>query len=224
MSGMAGLWLAVLASGLYHGLSPGMGWPLAVSAALFDGRRAALWPALLALWAGHLAAMLAVLLPFAALDWLIVHERALRVAAALVVIALGLWILLTRRHPRFLARVPPHRLALWSFLVAIAHGAALMLVPIYLGMDAGGHGTGGHDAGTHGRHGRSTVDLAVPLAVAFVHSLAMLIAASAAAYAVHRWLGMSALRAGWINLEWLWAASLVIVGALSLGAAAIGAS
>ena len=204
MSTAAGLWLAVLGSGLYHGLSPGMGWPLAVSAALFEGRRAALWPALLALWVGHLAAMLAVLLPFAALTWLAVWQREIRVAAAAALIALGAWILVTRRHPRFLARVPPHRLALWSFLVAIAHGAALMLVPIYLGICA----AAGLDPATAG--------LAAPIAVAGLHSLAMLAAGAAAAYAVHRWLGLNALRAGWLNLEWLWAGSLVLVGALSL--------
>ena len=205
--GAAGLWLAVIASGLYHGLSPGMGWPLAVSAALFEGRRSALWPALLALWAGHLAAMLAVLLPFAALTWLAVWEREIRLVAAIAVLALGLWILITRRHPRFLARVPPHRLALWSFLVAVAHGAALMLVPIYLGICA----AAGLDPATAG--------LATPLAVAAAHSVAMLAAGGAAAYAVHRWLGLNALRAGWLNLEWLWALSLVGVGLLSLWAA-----
>ena len=204
--GAAGLWLAVIASGLYHGASPGMGWPLAVSAALFEGRRAALWPALAALGAGHLAAMLAVLLPFAALTWLAVWEREVRMGAALAVIGLGGWILLTRRHPRFLARVPPHRLALWSFLVAVAHGAALMLVPIYLGICA----AAGLDPATAG--------MAAPLAVALLHSLAMLAAGGAVAYAVHRWLGMGALRAGWLNLESLWAGSLVLVGAISLWA------
>ncbi|MGR3541403.1 MAG: hypothetical protein ACU0BS_08235 [Hasllibacter sp.] len=205
--GAAGLWAAVLASGLYHGLSPGMGWPLAVSAALFEGRRAALWPALLALWAGHLAAMLAVLLPFAALAWLTLWQREIRVLAALAVLALGAWLLVVRRHPRFLARVPPHRLALWSFLVAVAHGAALMLVPIYLGICS----AAGLDPATAG--------LGAPLAVAAGHSLAVLAAGGAAAYAVHRWLGIGALRAGWLNLEGVWAASLVLVGALSLLAA-----
>jgi hypothetical protein len=207
MSDASALWLAVVASGLYHGINPGMGWPLAVSAALFEGRRAALWPALAALWAGHLAAMLAVLLPFALLTWLAVWAREVRVAAALAVLALGAWILVTRRHPRFLARVPPHRLALWSFLVAVAHGAALMLVPIYMGICAA--------AGLDPR----TAGLAAPLAVAATHSIAMLAAGGAAAYAVHRWLGMNALRAGWLNLEWLWASSLVLVGLLSLWAA-----
>ena len=207
MSAAAGLWLAVAGSGVYHGLNPGMGWPLAVSAALFEGRRAALWPALLALWAGHLAAMLAVLLPFAALTWLALWEREIRIVAALAVLGLGLWLLFTRRHPRFLSRVPPHRLALWSFLVAVAHGAALMLVPIYLGICAA--------AGS----GPAAAGLATPLAVAVLHSLAMLAAGGMAAYAVHRWLGLNALRTGWLNVEGLWAASLVLVGALSLWAA-----
>lgn len=89
MEGTAGLWAAVAASGLCHGWSSGMGWPLAVSAALFEGRSRALWPAPPALGAGHLAAMPAVLLPFAALNRLAVRQRELRIFATLVVMALG---------------------------------------------------------------------------------------------------------------------------------------
>ena len=208
----AGLWLAVVMSGLYHGLNPGMGWPLAVSAALMERRRGAILGALGALGAGHLAAMLAILLPFAALTLLVEWQATIRAGAALLVIALGLWLLVSGRHPRFLARVPPSRLALWSFLVAIAHGAALMLVPIYLGLCQADDGGAGHEAAQR----LIAQQFGTALAVAVIHSAAMLAAGGAAAWAVYRWLGLRVLTTGWLNLQRLWAASLVAVGAVAL--------
>jgi hypothetical protein len=129
-----GLWLAVVASGIYHGVNPGMGWPLAVSAGLMgrgqrdviasagaagagppdgDGRRPA-----------------AVRHHGLAGEW----QREIQIGAGLIVVGMGVYLLINRRHPRFLARIPPTQLALWSFAVAMAHGAGLMLVPIYLGL------------------------------------------------------------------------------------------
>ena len=130
----AWLWLAVIASGLYHGLNPGMGWPLAVSAGLMERSPRALVAALGPLAAGHLLAMLLVILPFALLVALVEWQRTIQVGASLLVIAFGLYLLVNRRHPRALARISPSQLGLWSFAVALAHGAALMLVPIYLGL------------------------------------------------------------------------------------------
>lgn len=211
ISPTTGLWLAVIASGLYHGLNPGMGWPLAVSAALMERREGALWRALGALGAGHAVAMLAILLPFAAMTLLVDWHREIRIGAGVLVIGVGLW-LLAGRHPRFLARVPPHRLALWSFLVALAHGAALMLVPIFLGLcrveelDAGHAAAGALMGGAAG----------LALLVALAHTAAMVGAGGALSYAVYRWLGLEALRKGWFDLERIWALSLVLVGALAI--------
>ena len=80
--------------------------------------------------------MTAILLPFSMMTVLVEWQRGIRIGAGLIVVALGLYLMINRRHPRFLARIPPSRLALWSFLVAMAHGAGLMLVPIYLGLCA----------------------------------------------------------------------------------------
>jgi hypothetical protein len=125
LSTTAGLWLAVVASGIYHGVNPGMGWPLVVSAALMERRASALPAALTALSFGHLVAVTAILLPFALITALVEAQTQIRIGAGLIVIGLGVFLLLNRRHPRFLARVSPSRLALWSFLVALAHGAGL---------------------------------------------------------------------------------------------------
>jgi hypothetical protein len=210
-----GLWLAVVISGLYHGLNPGMGWPLAVSSALMERRGGALVPALAALAAGHFLAMLTILLPVSAMTALIAYEGHLRIVAGLVVIGMGLWLLFNRRHPRFLARIPPTRLVLWSFLVAIVHGAALMLVPIYLGLCGMDDLDAGHRAATD----LMARNAGLTLGVAIVHTLAMLAAGGALAGAVYRWLGLQALSRGWFDLETFWALSLVLVGALGLWSA-----
>ena len=94
----AWLWLAVIASGLYHGVNPGMGWPLAVSAGLMEGRPRALFAALWPLWVGHLLASLLVFLPFAFLIALSEWQHPIQIGAGLLVIGFGIFRLL-----RFLA-------------------------------------------------------------------------------------------------------------------------
>ncbi len=210
----AGLWLAVVVSGVYHGVNPGMGWPLAVSAALMYGGRRALLRALGALAAGHFVAMIGVLLPFAAMTVLVEWRREIRIGAALLVSGIGLWLLVNRRHPRFLARVPPSRLALWSFLAATAHGAGLMLVPVYLGLC--GPGT---EPGHLAAAALMARNVGVSLAVAIIHTAAMIASGGAIAVAVHRWLGLQFLSRSWFNLDLVWALSLVLVGAASLALA-----
>ncbi|NOC90565.1 hypothetical protein GS614_01370 [Ruegeria sp. HKCCD6604] len=215
MSSTAGLWLAVVLSGAYHGLNPGMGWPLAVSSALMEQRQSALWGALAALAGGHFVAMLGVLLPFALMAVLVDYQNEIRIGAALVVIGMGLYIAITRRHPRFLSRIPPSRLALWSFLVALAHGAALMLVPIYLGLCAVDELDAGHQAISQ----IMTTNTLLVLGVAALHTAAMVLGGGFLAFAVYRWLGLQFLSRSWFNLELLWALSLILVGGLGLWSA-----
>jgi hypothetical protein len=75
----AWLWLAVVASGLYHGVNPGMGWPLAVSAGLMERSSRALMTALWPLAVGHLLAMLLVILPFALLVAIVEWQRQIQI-------------------------------------------------------------------------------------------------------------------------------------------------
>ncbi|MFB9262332.1 hypothetical protein ACFFWD_03975 [Bradyrhizobium erythrophlei] len=212
------LWLAIIASGLYHGINPGMGWPLAVSAGLMEKSPRALATALLPLSAGHLAAMLLVLLPFALLITLVKWQHQIQIAAAIIVIAFGLVRLVDRRHLRALVRIPPTRLAFWSFAVAIAHGAGLMLLPIYLGLCATSAAHGGHAAAAR----VIDQDLAMALLVAFIHTAAMLGAGGLLAWLVYRYLGVRFVARSWFNLETVWAVSLILVGgaALALNVAA----
>ena len=206
----AALWWAVVLSGLYHGLNPGMGWPLAVSSALMERRESSLWRAMGALAGGHAVAMAAMLLPFAALIFLADWQREIQIVAASLVIGLGLYLLVNRRHPRFLARVPPGKLGHWSFLVALAHGAGLMLVPIYLGICAS------LDTGHQAAETLVSGNLQIAVGVAVAHTAAMTVAGGALAFGVYRWMGLKFLRQGWCNLDTGWASSLVLVGGLAM--------
>jgi hypothetical protein len=212
MISVTALWWAVIVSGLYHGFNPGMGWPLAVSAALMERRQGALVKALAALAFGHFLAMTAILLPFSLMTALVTWEREIRLGAGLLVIGLGVYLLINRKHPRFLARVKPSRLALWSFLAAMAHGAGLMLVPIFLGICSVGDLDAGHQAAGSLMAG----NLVTAFIVATVHTLAMTIAGGLIAAIIYFWLGLKFLASTWFNLDVVWALSLILVGAFGV--------
>lgn len=211
----AGLWLAVILSGLYHGVSPAMGWPLAVSAGLFERNSRAVVLALGPLAGGHLLAMLLILLPFSILATLVFWQRQIQIGASLLVIVFGVYRFIDRRHSRALARIRPSQLALWSFAVAIAHGAGLMLVPIYLGLCR----TVGIDPGHAAANTLIGAHLGMAVLVSTVHSAAMIAAGGAMAWLAYRHLGLELVSRSWFNLEAVWAASLVIVGSASLAVA-----
>jgi hypothetical protein len=208
----AALWLAVVASGVYHGVNPGMGWPLAVSAGLMERRSGAVAAALWPLTVGHLLAVLVVILPFSLLVALVQWQLQVRIGASLLVIGFGVFRLANRRHPRVLARIRPTQLGLWSFAVAIAHGAGLMLVPIYLGLCRAADLDRGHEAAG----ALINNDLGMAALVAVVHSVAMIAAGGVLAWLVYRYLGLRFVARSWFNLDATWAFSLILVGALSL--------
>ena len=214
---MAALWWAVILSGAYHGLNPGMGWPLAVSAALMERKAAAMPKALLLLTTGHLLAMIAILLPFSLMIWLVEREYEIRLIASFIVIGMGIYLLVNSKHPRYLARIHPAKLGLWSFLSAIAHGAALMLVPIYLGIcqiaeDNGSTENAGHLAAQN----LMSNDLFTALGVSLVHTVSMGLAGALLAILVYFWLGLKFISQAWFNLDKIWACSLILVGAFGL--------
>jgi len=209
---LTALWWAVIVSGVYHGINPGMGWPLAVSSALMDGKRSSLLAALCALSFGHLVAMMGILLPFSLMTVLVRWESELRIGAGVLVILMGLYLLINRKHPRFLARVHPTRLALWSFLAAMAHGAGLMLVPIYLGMCSAESLDTGHRAAQTLMAG----NIKTAVSVALVHTLAMTVAGGVIATVIYLWLGLKFLSSTWFNLDLVWALSLVVVGSFGI--------
>ena len=208
----AALWAAVVALGAWHGLNPAMGWPLAVASGLSEHRAGALVATMLPLAGGHLLAMAVVLLPFAALGALLAWQQPLRLGAGLLVAAFGVWRLANRRHPRLLARVRPSQVAWWSFLMASAHGAGLMLLPFALGLCSG---AGGGTLAPAVAVGGATL-------VAAVHTAAMTTAGLVAAGAVYKIFGLGALSRAWFDLDIVWGASLVLAGGASALVAAAG--
>jgi hypothetical protein len=210
---MAALWWAVIFSGFYHGINPGMGWPLAVSAGLMERNHRALPKALGMLALGHFLAMIGILLPFSMMMFLVQWEIEIRIGAGLLVIAMGVYLLINRRHPKFLARVHPARLALWSFLAAMAHGAGLMLVPIFLGICAVGANETGHLAA----QSLMGSNVMTAFLVAAVHTFAMTVTGGIIATIIY--FGLKFLSKTWFNLDIVWALSLVLVGAFGIYAA-----
>jgi hypothetical protein len=211
MGGQAALWVAVFASGLYHGLNPAMGWPLAVAAGLTERSGAAVARTLAPLAAGHLASIAVVLFPFAALTLLLDWSQAIRIAASVGIIAFAVFLLLYPRHPRWLVRIRPRQVALWSFAVSLVHGAGLMLVPMLLGLCAPTSGMTGAE-GVAGNAG-------VALSVALAHTLALVAAGGALAWVAYRALGLQLVARSWLDLGRIWAGSLALAGVLGLWSA-----
>ena len=168
-----------------------------------------LWP----LAFGHLAAMLIVIMPFSLLATVVYWQQQIQIGAGLLVIGFGLYRLVNQRHPRVLARIRPTQLGLWSFAMAIAHGAGLMLVPIYLGLCRTANLDRGHAAaGT-----LMSANLGMSVIVSVVHAIAMIAAGGAMAWLIYRYLGLKFVSRSWFNLDTTWAVSLILAGTVSLG-------
>src|SRR4029077_4931672 len=128
--------------------------------------------------------MFVVLLPFSLLCALVQWQQKIQIGASLLVIGFGIFLSLNRRHSRVLARIRPTQLGLWSFAVAIAHGAGLMLVPIYLGLCRAAGLNSGHEA----RGALINADLGMAVLVSVVHSVTMIAAGGILACLVYRYL------------------------------------
>jgi hypothetical protein len=144
----------------------------------------------------------------ALLEW----QRQIRIGASLLVIAFGIFRLVNPRHPRALARIPPTQLGLWSFAVAVAHGAGFMLVPIYLRLCRAADLDSSHEAAGALISG----NLGMAVLVSLVHGAAMIAAGGVLAWSVYRYLGPKFVSRSWFNLDATWALSLALVGTLSL--------
>ena len=188
-----------------------MGWPLAVAAGLMERTPRALLAALWPLTVGHLLAMFVVILPFSLLVALVQSTRQIRIGASLLVIGFGIFRFVNRRHPRVLARIRPTQLGLWSFAVALAHGAGLILVPIYLGICRAADLNTGHPAAD----ALMNANLGMAILVSIVHSVTMITAGGCLAWLVYRYLGLWFVSRSWFNLDAIWAFSLIFVGTLS---------
>ncbi len=122
-------WLAVAGFGALHGLNPAGGWMFVAAWGRQEDGRPRVWRMLPSLALGHAASVAIVAwlltrgaaMDFAGFQWM---AGALALAAALHCLLRG-----PQRHHRLGREAGPATLALWSFLMACAQGAGLMLVP-----------------------------------------------------------------------------------------------
>jgi uncharacterized membrane protein len=209
-------WLALALLGAYHGLNPAMGWLFAVALGLQEQRRGAVLQALPPIALGHaIAISLTVLLVGVA--QIVVPLDVLRYVCAGVLILFGLYKLVRRRHPRWVGMQVGFRdLTAWSFLMASAHGAGLMLIPVVLGLASAEQMQGAHAHGAHMGTMTGSATVLADLAVVGVHTLAMFAVMGALAVVVYEKLGVMMLKRAWFNLDLLWTGTLVAAGLLTL--------
>ena len=207
----AAIWLMLLL-GAYHGLNPGMGWLFAVALGMQEQKAATVLRSLVPIALGHalavggavvVAVLLGVSLPIVVL----------RSVMAVVLLGLGVFFLVKHWHPRWVRmQVGFGDLALWSFLMATAHGAGLMVVPVllregitqaYAGMSTSGH---------------AHMAAASPLAGLFatgIHTAGYLAVTGLVAWIVYRKVGLAVLRKAWFNVDLLWAIALIATGVIT---------
>jgi hypothetical protein len=195
-------WLLLAGLGGFHGLNPAMGWLFAVALGLHRGRQGAVLGALPPIVLGHAAAIAAVAAVVVSTGF-VVATQPLRLAAGLLLLAAAAWHAFYghRHRVRFGMTVGGLGLAAWSFLMATAHGAGLMLLPALLPLCLTGTPSLPRSAGA-------------TLAAVGVHSGAMLAVTALIALAVYRWIGVAILRRAWINLDAIWTAALAATGTL----------
>jgi hypothetical protein len=195
-----------------------MGWLFAVALGLQEQRRGAVLQALPPIALGHaIAILLAVLVVGVA--QIVVPLDVLRYVCASMLILFGLYKLARRRHPRWVGmRVGFRDLTAWSFLMATAHGAGLMLVPVLLRLSSTKQMQGAHAHGAHTDHppmpGSATV--LADLAAVGLHTLALFAVMGVIAMVVYEKLGLMILKRTWFNLDLLWAGALVGAGLITL--------
>jgi hypothetical protein len=205
--GSTALWLMAL-FGAYHGINPGMGWLFAVALGMQEEKGSAVGRALCPIALGHALAVGAVVLAAAFLGMALPQE-AIRYSVAAFLFGLGVYSLVRHRHPRWVRMQVGFRdLAVWSFLIATAHGAGLMVLPVLLG-----HSTveAAHRMTDHYHAVAASSPLAALLATA-VHTTTYLAVTGFVAWVVYSKLGLGILRKAWPNINFVRAAVLVVTG------------
>ncbi len=217
---MSGLWpwLVVFGLGLFHGINPAMGWLFAVALGLQEQKRAAVLRALPPIALGH-AVSIGIIIAAVLVARISLPHQALKIGAAAILFAFGLYRLFRTRHPKWVGmRVGFGDLTLWSFIMASAHGAGLMLVPFFLAPPdkpnthhIGSLAASEHLSGFANFSGPSLLTAAVA-----VHTLGYLIMMTSIAILVYEKLGVDLLRRAWFNIDLVWMSALMLTGAFIL--------
>ena len=197
------VWPTLFALGAYHGINPGMGWLFAVARGMQEHRARAVAWSLLPIALGHaLAIGVVVVIAQAAQGAIPMLYIRIGVAAALV--GMGVYKLIRGRHFRWGGMQVGFRdLTIWSFLMASAHGAGLMVLPVVL-------------AGPHVHHMTAAQGATSGVWATLVHTLGYFTVTAAAALLVYQKFGLAMLRRSWFNLDLIWAVALVVTGFVAL--------
>jgi hypothetical protein len=200
-------WLTLFLLGAYHGINPAMGWLFAVAVGMQQNSALAVARSLAPIALGHaLAIGVAVLV--AALLQIVLAPHYLKIPVAVALITLGFYKILRRRHFRWGGmQVGFRELAIWSFLMASAHGAGLMIVPVVLTLTSAPH---------HQLHTASLQDPLTAVLATLVHTIGYLTLTAAVALIVYQSLGLALLRKAWFNFDLVWAFALVATGCFAL--------
>jgi hypothetical protein len=197
-------WLVLIGLGAFHGLNPAMGWLFAVALGLYRHSRKVVLVSLIPIALGHAAAIAVVVYAVVVLG-MAVDQETFRIVSGVLLILWGVYHLVYGHHHRLRIGLSTGLLGLfaWSFVMATAHGAGMMLIPVLMPLA---------QAGEHAHHMPVTNSLAIATLAVLVHSLAMLTTTGAVALIVYQWVGLDFLRRGWINLDLLWTAALIGIG------------
>jgi hypothetical protein len=199
-------WLALAGLGFFHGINPAMGWLFAVALGMHRRSAGVVLLSLFPLALGHAAAIGAVVFAVLVLGLVIDHAMLGRFAGAFL-IGWAVWhaIYGHRQRLRVGMQTGLAGLALWSFLMASAHGAGLMLIPVLIPLCL---------SGAPGAMTGATASVA--LAALALHTGVMLATIAMVSLVVYEWVGLAFLRSAWINLDLAWIVALGVCGALLL--------
>ena len=205
-------WLTLFLLGAYHGINPGMGWLFAVALGMQEKRSRAVLRSLAPITLGH-ALAIGVVIGLAGLAGIVVPLNYLKIAVAAGLIALGTYRMVRSRHFHWGGmQVGFGELTLWSFLMASAHGAGFMVLPVVMQMPASNAAAGYH---MH-MHGAGLQDPLTGLLATLVHTLGYLTFTALIALVVYHKFGLALLRRAWVNLDLVWAAALIVTGLVAL--------
>jgi hypothetical protein len=197
------VWPTLFLLGAYHGINPGMGWLFAVARGMQEHRARAVAYSLPPIVLGH-ALSIGVVVLLAGLAQVALPLTYIRIGVAVTLVGLGLYKLIRSRHFHWGGmQVGFRQLTIWSFLMASAHGAGLMVLPVVL-------------AGSHAHHHAAAQGVASSVWATLIHTLGYLTVTAAVALVVYQKLGLTLLRRAWLNLDLIWAIALVATGCVAL--------
>ena len=203
MSQALGVWSTLFLLGVYHGINPGMGWLFAVARGMQEHRARAVAWSLPPIALGH-ALSIGVVVLIARLAQVALPLTYIRVGVAVALVGLGVYKLFRSRHFRWGGMQVGFRdLTIWSFLMASAHGAGLMVLPVVL-------------AGPHAHHMAASQGAGGSVWATLIHTLGYFTATASAALLIYQKFGLAILRRAWFNLDLIWAAALVVTGFVAL--------